>query len=204
MKYKIIIILFVQFSLFSSCQETNKQLLDRGVSLADRGSYKEAIEKYTKIISNNNNIQLAYYNRGLCYIQTKDYEKALNDFNTILKLKTIGGGNIVFTLNEQNSGLIEEADYQVSYDDGIYGRAQVRFYLDSLKTSYEDFQLLIDKNYAEKVFCILFQADIWHETGDDSTACKFVQRARAIAKEQDEISDCEKSLKSYCEKDGDR
>jgi len=178
--------------------------MDRGVTLADKGKYKEAIEKYTKIIANNNKIQLAYYNRGLCYIQTDEYEKALNDFNTILNLKTIGGGTIVFTLNEQHSDIIEEAGYQVSYDDGIYGRAQARCHLDSLKEAYSDFQDLIKKNYPEKVFCILFQADIWSATGDDSTACEFARRARKFAKRQDEIADCDNSIKLYCGPNNDR
>lgn len=178
--------------------------MDQGVKLTDKGKCKEAIEKYSKIIANNNKIQLAYFNRGLCYIQTDEYKKALKDFNTILNLKTLGGGTVVFTLNEQHSNIIEEAGYQVSYDDGIYGRAQARYYLDSLNEAYNDFQNLIKNNYPEKVFCILFQSDIWSATGDDSTACEYARRARKFAKRQDEIADCDRTIQSYCSPNNNR
>jgi len=200
MKSKQIIgIVWLIFSLFS-CKESTEDLIDQGVSLADKGRYKEAIEKYTRVIDKNSKIQLAYLNRGLCYINTKEYLKSLDDFNTILNLKTLGGGNIIFTLNPDHADVIEEAKYQVSYDDGIYGRAQARYFLDSLKSSYEDFQRLIDNNYPEKVFCILFQSDILHESGNDTTACQFAQWARKIAQKPDEIVDCDSTVRNYCEK----
>lgn len=200
MKTKIIIgIASLIFVLFS-CKESTEELIDQGVSLADKGRYKEAIEKYTKVIDKNSKIQLAYLSRGLCYINTKEYLKSLADFNAILNLKTLGGGNIIFTLNPDNADIIEEAKYQVPYDDGIYGRAQARYFLDSLKSSYEDFERLINNNYEEKVFCILFQSDILHESGSDTTACQLAQWARKIAKKPSEIADCESTVKKYCEK----
>lgn len=187
------------FFLFS-CKESTEDLISKGVSLADKGKYKKAIKKYTTVITKNNKIQLAYYNRGLCYINTKEYLKALDDFYTLLNLKTLGSGNIIFTLNPEHADVIEEARYQVSYDDGIYGRAQARYFLDSLKSSYEDFQKLIDNNYPEKVFCILFQSDILYESGNDITACQFAQWARKIAQRPDEIADCDSTVREYCEK----
>lgn len=174
------------------------------MALANKEKYEKAIEKYTQVINNNNKIQLAYYNRGLCYLSTGEYLKSLEDFNTILGLKTIDGGTFVFELNSKAPGTSEETRYQVSYDDGIYGRAQARMHLDSLQFSYADFQSLVDRNYQEKVFCMLFQADIWHEMGNDSTACEFVQKARRIANRQDEINDCNNSLNMYCETKNDR
>lgn len=199
MNSKITVHIISLVFLLYSCKESNENLIDSGVNLANKGKYNEAIKKYTKVINNNNKIQLAYYNRGLCYINIGEYQKSLDDFNTVLNLKTLGGGSIIFTLNSENGDFIEEAKYQVSYDDGIYGRAQARYFLDSLKSSYADFQALIEKNYSEKVSCILFQADIWHATGDDSTACKFAQRARSIAKKEGEITDCDNTIRSYCD-----
>ena len=37
-------------------------------------------------LSLDNTIIDAYYNRGLCYSHLKNYEKALSDFNTTLKM----------------------------------------------------------------------------------------------------------------------
>ena len=200
MNQKSIIGIFWVGFLLCSCKESNEDLINKGVTLANKGKYKEAIERYTKVINMNSQIQLAYYNRGLCYINTREYLKALDDFNTVLNLKTLGSGNIIFTLNTENADFIEEAKYQVSYNDGIYGRAQARYFLDSLKGSYEDFQRLIDNNYSEKVFCILFQSDILHESGNDTTACQFAQWARKIAQKPDEIADCDSTVRNYCEK----
>jgi tetratricopeptide (TPR) repeat protein len=202
MNCKIILVLSVMLTIVS-CTESNEQLISRGIALAEKGKHKEAIEKYSKVLITNENAQSAYYNRGLSYINLKHYKKALDDFQKVLNLKTPAGGDIIFNWNEQNSQFIEEAKFQVSYDDAFYGRAQARFFLDSMKSAYQDFQQLIDKNYSEKVFCILFQADIWYESGVDSTACKYVEWARSNATTEDEIKDCD-SYKTMCQEINDR
>ena len=191
-----ILSILLSFCALTSCQETTEKLINKAVALADKGKYEEAIKIYTMVIDKNDNIQLAYLNRGLCYVSLGDYHKSIVDFYQIINLKTLGTGNIVFNLNKNLP--IEEAKYQVAYEDGIYGRAQARYYLDSLDSSYDDFQELIARNYSEKVYCILFQADIWHETGNDSVACSFVKRARKISKTNDETKECNESFKAYC------
>lgn len=196
------IIILSTLCLFGSCKESNEQLINRGNILAEKGKHKEAIETYNEVLQTNEKIQLAYYHRGLSYLEIKEYKKAFADFDKVLNLKTLGGGNIIFTLNEQNSQFIEEAKFQVEYDDAFYGRAQARYFLDSLKTAYNDFQLLLEKNYPEKTFCILFQADIWFASGDDSTACKYVDWARTFATTEREIKDCDE-YKQVCQKIND-
>ena len=90
----VILLLF-----FVSCKQTNEQMTSKGIKLYNKEKYKEAIGIYTNVLNNNSKLQLAYYYRGLCYIETKEYLKALNDFNSIINLKTLGGGNFIWELN---------------------------------------------------------------------------------------------------------
>jgi tetratricopeptide (TPR) repeat protein len=204
MNIKTFFILILTFALFISCKQSNEELINKGVKLHNKGKYKEAIALYTKALSKNNKLQLAYYNRGLCYIETEDYFKSLNDFNTILKLKTPGEGNFIFELNPNSPVADEEARTQIPYDDALYQRAQVKWHLDSLLSSYQDFQRLVDRGYKEKVLCILWQADIWHDSEKEETACEYAQRARKLAVRKDEVDESEKSVKLYCEKNNNR
>jgi tetratricopeptide (TPR) repeat protein len=79
---KCIFILF----LFTSCKQTNEQLIAKGTKLYNKEKYKEAIEIYTKVLISNNRLQSAYYNRGLCFIKLENYFKALGDFDTVMIL----------------------------------------------------------------------------------------------------------------------
>ena len=181
--------------LLASCKQTNEQLIQEAVSLANKKNYKEAIDIYTKIITNNNKIELAYFYRGQCYHQMDEYELALKDFNRILSAKPTSGVDI--TVNPDRPAETEEDRTKVSYHDALFQRAIVSFFMDSVQSSYRDFQTLIDANY-KKVFCIIWQADIWHTTGNDEKACRFLQRARRMATSEDEIKEVEEMTREFC------
>lgn len=192
-----VLIFIVCLFLFVSCKQTNEQLIREAVELTEKKNYKKAIDIYTKVIDNNNQIELAYFNRGQCYYHIDDYELALKDFNTILSRKPTSG--IVMTINPKSPVATEEDRTKVSYNDAFYQRAIVKVYMDSIESSYQDFQTLIDINY-EKVFCIIWQGDIWHIIGNDEKACRFMQRAMRLAKSEEEIKEAEDMIKEYCAK----
>jgi hypothetical protein len=73
-----------------------------------------------------------------------------------------------------------------------------------LESSYQDFQKLIDRKYRAKVYCILFQADILFEAGEEEQACSFAQKARKLATIQDEMEESDKMIKFYCGKSNNR
>ena len=89
-------------------------------------------------------MQLAYYNRGFAYLATKKYDMALADFNKIMAQQT--HGDFVLIYNKKDVPCAdEETKAQVSYNDALYQRAQVKYFMDSLKNSFIDFQALVGK-----------------------------------------------------------
>lgn len=79
MKY-ILIIPFILFGSFINiyAQTSTEKLIRQGVSLHDKGEYKEAIEFYEKALAENPSSMSAIYEMSLSYLQLKDYNKALN------------------------------------------------------------------------------------------------------------------------------
>lgn len=124
-------------------------------------------------------------NRNWLIFTGDEHELALKDFNKILSGKSI------------SETTAEEDKTNVSYHDALFQRAIVRFSMDSVQNSYRDFQTLIDANY-KKVFCIIWQADIWHTTGNDEKACRFLQRARRLATSEEEIKAVAGMTKELC------
>lgn len=195
MKSKTGLVFIIWLLLFASCKQTNEQLIQEAVRLAGKEKYQEAIAIYTKVINNNNNIELAYFNRGKCYYNISQYDSALDDFNTILSGKPTNG--IIITINPDSAAANEEDKTKVPYSDAVYHRAMTKVYMDSLQSAYRDFQTLIDANY-EKVFCTIWQGDIWHILGNNEKACRFMQRAKRLATSEEERKEADKMIKEYC------
>jgi tetratricopeptide (TPR) repeat protein len=195
MNYKTVLFSF-SILLSIGCQERNEELLDKALLLSKQKKFNEAISVYTNIIKQNRKLQIAYYNRGFCYIDIKDYPKALADFNTIMNLQTYEGAIISYNPNMPNAS--EEIRGQISYDDALYLRAQVKFYMDSLKSSFLDFQTLINNNYEEKSNCLGWQGTIWIRDGRKEKACNCFELAKQTARNESDLKEAEEMLKTYC------
>lgn len=79
MKYILIILFILSGSFINICAQTPaEKLIRQGVSLHDKGQYKEAIEFYEKALAENPSSMSAVYEMSLSYLQLKDYSKALN------------------------------------------------------------------------------------------------------------------------------
>ncbi len=184
--------------IITSCKETNDNLLSKGVNLSKEKKYEEAIKVFSAIIKKDSKLQLPYYNRGIAYFKLDKYPEALSDFEKVVSLKTFGGKNIIFTYNQDSPFAGEEAKMQVPYNDVIYQLAQVKYFMDSLKSSYKYFQMLVENNYEEKSNCLLWQGTIWHASGDSSKACDFFRRGKSAALNQEDIDEANKMLATYC------
>ena len=192
-----ILCLIAFFFVCASCKQTNEQLLDKAYDLSKQKKYDKAIEVYNKVIKNNNKLQLAYYNRGFAYLATKQYDKALWDFNKVMALQS--HGDFIITYNQDLPFTDEEARTQVPYNDALYLRAQVKYFMDSLKSSYIDFQTLVDNNYEEKSNCILWQGTIYVRSGKADKACKYFGKAKQAASTDDDKHQADEMIKTYCE-----
>jgi len=189
---------FVLFALlFFSCKQTNEQLMDKATEFAKEKKFNDAINILNKVISNNENIQLSYYNRGLCYLELKQYSKALADFNKILALQSNVNDESILVLNPNISDNSEVSKGNVSYFDALYLRAQTKYYMDSLPSSYKDFRICID-NGKEVSNCYLWQGTIFVRAGKQQDACKYFEKAKQIANKKVEIEEADRMLRVYC------
>ena len=183
------------FVIAYGCKESNEELIDRANDLREKNNRREAIALYTKVIGNNPRIELAYFNRGLTYFDLKEYSNALKDFNKIVTPLTNNG--IVLRMNKNSPGASEEVRGQVSYYDALYQRAQVYYYMDSLRNSFLDFGFLI-KDFYHESNCLNWQGIIWVRNGSKEKACKCFMKAKELALTETDKQDADSYISDYC------
>lgn len=183
--------------LLASCKETNDQLLDKGYNLNTQKKYEKAIKVFNEVIKRNKRLQLAYYNRGFAYMELKQYDKALADFNKVMSLQT--KGSYIITNNDQLPYASDETKAQVPYNDALYQRAQVKYFMDSLKSSFIDFQRLVDADYEEKSNCMTWQGVIYVVGGYKETGCEYFIKARQFATNTEDKNNAQQLIDTYCD-----
>lgn len=196
MNFKSFFFIVSSVLLLTSCKQTNEQLLDKAYNLNNQKKYDKAIEIYNEVINRNSKLQLAFYNRGFAYLQIKKYKEALADFNKVMALQT--HGDFVITYNKDLPYADEETRTQVPYNDALYQRAQVKYFMDSLRSSFTDFQRLVDDNYEEKSNCMSWQGTIYIRSGKADKACEYFFKAKQFALSDEDRNDAEDMIKTYC------
>lgn len=191
--------IIVALFLFA-CMQTNDQLINEGQRLIQQEKYEDAIAIYTRVIMRNNKLQNAYYGRGIAYASLKQYGKALWDFNKTISLQFHDG--FMITYNKDFPFATKEAKAPISYYDVLYQRAQVRLNMNSLDSSFNDFQILIANNYSEKSNCLLWQGTIYFKSGQSDKACAYFEDAKAAATTREDSTDADDMIKRYCKKAG--
>lgn len=71
----VIAFIFISFSMYS--QGTSEKLIRKGISLHDKGRYKEAINYYQQALKANPTSISATYEMALTYLHMKEYNNAL-------------------------------------------------------------------------------------------------------------------------------
>ena len=83
MKLAILSFLISTF-LFSNCHASSDMTefdwISNGYEAASKKNFPEAIKSYSKAIEKNAASSLAYYYRGLAYIESERYQDAVDDF----------------------------------------------------------------------------------------------------------------------------
>lgn len=74
---RYIFILGLLFSTLTYSQTSTDKLIREGVSLHDKGRYKEAIDCYKKVLDTNPSSMPAIYEMSLSYLYLKNYDEAL-------------------------------------------------------------------------------------------------------------------------------
>jgi tetratricopeptide (TPR) repeat protein len=193
--YKLALFLFL-IAGSSSCkekQENVKDLVDKGVDLVEQKQFKEGIALYSKAIKQNPKVQLAYYNRGIAYSEIKEYTKALIDFDKILQLKSNGVQMIDRDLNPSTEG-----QGQVDFGDVFYQRAVVKSYMDSLQSSFNDFQRAIENRYSDSSNCFLWQGVLFGRASKHEKACEYFEKAKKAAQTTAQQKEALDMINKYC------
>lgn len=104
-----ILLLLVSAVLFS--QETARQFIDKGIALHDAGKYTEALEQYNKALSVQKDSDDAIYEMGATYSAMKDYAKAIECADKVIKLEThlLGKAYLLKGISLDYSGKPKEA-----------------------------------------------------------------------------------------------
>jgi tetratricopeptide (TPR) repeat protein len=93
----------------------------------------------------------------------------------------------------------EEVRGQVPYLEALYERAIAKYHMDSIKSSFSDFQVCIDNNY-EASNCALWQGNLWYKIGKKNKACDGYRKAKELAMEADDIKEADIMIDTYCNK----
>jgi tetratricopeptide (TPR) repeat protein len=185
MRYKYVFCFIFLIVAVSSigCKQTNEQLIHEGVRLLNQGDNAGALKDFSEVIGRNSKLQVAYYDRALCYSNMKDYDKAIKDLNKILKLQ--GSGPLVMVMNPNSPFASEEDKSQVPRTTVLFERATVNYYIDSLKSSFSDFKSCLENNYQESK-CYLWMGTIYIRTGNKAKGCDFYQKAKLMGDDEAE------------------
>jgi tetratricopeptide (TPR) repeat protein len=182
--YCITYILAVSIICLFGCQESNEQLINDGNLLLNKGNVSGAIKEFSKVIARNKKLQVAYYDRSLCYTDLKEYALALNDLNRICALQ--GDGPFSFVMNPNSPFATEEDKSQVPTMTVLFERGKVKYLMDSLKSAFIDFQTCLDNNYQIND-CRLWIGTIYIKSGDKKKGCDLYQTAKLFG--DDEAAD---------------
>jgi tetratricopeptide (TPR) repeat protein len=176
MNSKILITISLILILLCSCKQSIKQLFGQGQYYEQRENYKDAIKIYNEIIDRDSNIQLAYFNRGMCFAYLDQNINAIRDFDKVMAMQPVPSG-LVMRLNRDLPFLPDEERWKVPYEEALYERAESEYFMDSLKSAFVDFRNALSLGYDPKSKCYRWLGIIYWETGNKEKGCEFLQRA---------------------------
>jgi hypothetical protein len=196
MSSRYILIIISQVLLFVSCKQSNEYLLHEAGRLYEKKKYEEVIEICNDVIKEKNNLQLSYWYRGLANAALKQYKKAIYNFDCVMNLQK--HGDVIFVWNKDFIGADEVARTQVPYDDAMYQRALVKYQMDSLNSSWTDFEFCIENDYKEKSNCFLWQGEIYFRMGENKKGCYSIQKAKQFAVNLYDSTGADRMYEKYC------
>jgi len=192
MKLQTFLIISISLLAISACKQSKLQTLDRADLLAGKGKYLDAINLCNKILSEDSTVQLAYYQRGIYYTNTKEYSKAIADFDKIISSKTNGQGAF-FETNRKSELASDEDKLTVYVVEATFMRAVAKYLIGSLNSALNDFSYCIENNY-KRASCYSWLGSIYVSKNEKDKGCEMYSKAL-------ELGDAEaaKLKEKYCE-----
>jgi len=94
-----------------------------------------------------------------------------------------GDGPFMVVMNPNSPFATEEDKSQVPTMVVLFERAQVKYLMDSLKSSFIDFQTCLDNNYQINK-CRLWMGTIYIKSGDKKKGCEFYKEANLFPNDE--------------------
>jgi serine/threonine protein kinase/tetratricopeptide (TPR) repeat protein len=162
---------------------------NRGILFMEMKKFNKAQEDFTKAINNKNDLGKAYYNRAIIYyLYTKDYARALADFNNAVKcnyndIEAIDyRGVLYFKFKDYDRAL---ADFnqviaqKPAYADPYYNRGRIYHHRKQYQLALKDYREVISLNprFAEAFFAL---GRLYDEMGDKDRAKEEYKQGKAL------------------------
>lgn len=164
-------------------------LINRAVDKSILKDYEGAIVDYSKVLEVDKDNTLAFLNRVRNKERLKDFIGAIEDYENAIKTK---GGEIIYFDKVENPFVETGFEFDVRMEEIIYERGLARYYLDSMKTAFEDFSFCIDKNF-EKPASLYWRGLIYISNGMDNAGCNNLY----VSKEMGD-PDAQEMIEKYC------
>lgn len=159
--------------------DINNQL-ETALSLAERQQYEEAISLCCEVISHDDSCYKAYNSRAKIYAQMRNWAKALNDIDTVIKLKpnepAYYFSRARWLINTENfedaiSDLTKSIQLEKELDDEYYLESAYFFRAFSYCQFGKDTQAIEDLKFVRNDFSVYLLGKV-HSKQELTKACK--------------------------------
>lgn len=180
----------LSFLFLISCDYRSSEYYNsEAEKLEKEGKYEEAIFLLDKAIEKDARNIYAYLNRGKNKKRLDDLQGAIDDFESAIRIK--GGERIYIDLVE-NSFIETGFEFDVALEEIRFERGIARYYMDSLRPAFEDFNFCIQKNF-ELASNYYWRGLIYLSFGMNSEACYDLKKSNDLGN-----LDANEILKEYC------
>lgn len=134
-----------------------------GSSLMTIGSYGEAIETYTKLLTIDGENTVAFNNRALCYRNLGDYEKSLVDYDMAIKISPNNygaylGKYLLLMESGDEAGAIDSLsqalEIELKTSEDRYNLAKVHFFQENYELALSEFSEGFANGFTEAYYYI--------------------------------------------------
>ncbi|MEO1051841.1 MAG: tetratricopeptide repeat protein [Bacteroidota bacterium] len=198
MKTKAILTL-LSITLLISCGGEESSIGDQHLR---KGEYQQAVDAYTEYLKLNPADLKTIYNRGRAYEELQQYEKALVDFNTVLKKDPLNAsayisvGKDFYYRKSDYENAHYNFDLAIKYDknnpNALYLRGKANQKLGNLDDALDDYNsaLSINDNLAE---AYMARGSLKIFKKQKRSACQDFSSARRLG-----LEEAEDVIKKYC------
>ena len=173
--------------LVIGCKQSSLEILQQAETFAQQGKYNKAIELCNKVLAKDSTVQLAYFNRGIYYSNTKEYSKAILDFNKIISLQPQTTG-ISYQVNRGSQFASEEDKLKITPEEALYQRAATEYIIGNFQSSLRDFNICIANGYQPPPKCYVWLGNIYIKNGEKEKGCDMYSKATILGdSEADEL-----------------